>query len=306
MSIETLSIIAIVIIVGSLIVPFWKRLPVCYVIIITNMLLFFLVIGGHSFEEGKLIPSPSFSVVEDLGYAQAEFGHHPHSIITAMYVHGGVLHLMMNMLFLALIGAPFEERVGRRNFFIIYILSGIGASLFSGIFEPHIYGIGASGAIFGIMGAFALKYPDDEIPLFLVFIFLPRVPVYVAVFVYGGLETGYAAAGVQDGVGHMAHIGGLAFGVFMAAVVVKKKKEQYFDSLIFKTIADETEKEEYITIAQEIEKADEKDVRDAWIDEFFEKVGCPLCGKQELKMSKEGIGCDCGYVKRFDEIRIRD
>ena len=299
--------VAIVIIAASLVVPFWRRLPVCYVIIVTNMLLFFLMIGGHTVEEGKLIPTPSFSVVEDLGYAQSGFFRAPYTLVTALYVHGGVLHLMMNMLFLALLGVPFEDRVGHGNFFAIYIVSGIAGSLFSGIFEPDIYGIGASGAIFGVMGAFALKYPNDEIPFFLVFLFLPRVPVYVAAFVYGGIETAYAAADPDDGIGHMAHIGGLAFGAFLAALVIQPgKKERYFDSLIFKTIADETEREEYINIAMEIEQADEKDVRNAWIDEFFEKVRCPVCKRQDLKMDGQGIGCVCGYEKRFDEIKLRN
>ena len=276
-----------------------------YVIIITNMLLFFLLMADHSIEAGRLMATPSATVIDELGYAQTEAAGAPYTFITALYVHGNIIHLMMNMLFLALLGAPFEDRVGRKNFFLIYILGGIGGSLLAGIFDPNIHGIGASGAIFAIMGGFVLKYPEDEIPFFLVFIMLPRVPVYIAAFVYGSIEFAYAALDVEDGVGHIAHINGLVAGVFAAAMLMKPEKEKFFDSLIFKTIADETEKEEFMKIGMEIERADEKDVRNAWMDTFFEKVECPDCGNPTLKMSKAGIGCQCGYIKRFSEVKLR-
>lgn len=299
------SFVSLTIIIGSFILPFWKKLSVCHVVIITNFFLYFLMVGAHILSSGVVSDTPSRQVIEELGYSQSTFLQRPYTLLTALYVHGSVIHVMMNMLFLALIGAPFEDRVGAKLFFLIYILSGTAASLFSGIFTPNVYGIGASGAIFGIMGAFALKYPHDEIPFFLIFIFLPRVPVYIAVFTYGGIETAYAASGIQDGVGHMAHVGGLVAGIFLATAFLRKevKEEKYFDSIIFKEIADETKNEDYMRIAIEIEKADEEDVRNAWLEEFFEKVKCPRCTTGKLRMDKEGIKCGCGYLKRFKDFK---
>ncbi len=307
--VEILSLLSILIIVSSMVVPFRKRVSVCQVIVITNFLLFFLMILGHALEEGRLYPGPSSSMIRDLGYSQDGFFSAPWAIISSLYVHGHPLHIIMNMLFLFLLGFPLEQKLGPHKFFFIYILGGIGGNLISGLFDPAILGIGASGAVFAVMGAFAAKYPYDEVPLYLVIFFLQRVPVWLAVAVYGTIETLYVLTGVQDGVGHLAHMGGLASGVFLVNILplsVDGAREKYFDSLIFRTIAQETGKEEFIRIGDEIERADEKDIRSAWIDEFFEKVSCPSCGSPGLGMDRKGIGCrDCQYQKLFSEIKIR-
>ena len=304
---ETVSLLVMVIILVSLPLPFLKPFSACYTIIVTNMLVFFLIMGAHSIQAGTLQPFPSGGVVRDLGYVNGDLTAAPFTLLTALYIHGGIIHLIMNVLFLALLGGPFEDRIGKERFLVIYLLSGVGGSIIFGLTQSGVHGIGASGAIFGVMGAFAAKYPNDEIPFLLVFIFLPRVPVFFAFIIYGGMETAYAASGIQDGVGHFAHLGGLISGVVAAQILVKDQKaRQYFDSIIFKTIADETGKEELMKIGEEIEKADEKDVRNAWIEEFFEKVSCPSCGNTSLKMSRTGIGCQCGYLRKFSEFKVQE
>ena len=98
------------------------------------------------------------------------------TLFSSMFIHSGPLHLLMNMLILILMGLPFEERVGTRAFVKIYLISGVLGSLLTGLSAIHLgtneadsYHIGASGAVFGIMGAFAYLYPRDEIPMLLGF-----------------------------------------------------------------------------------------------------------------------------------------
>ena len=122
------------------------------------------------------------------------------TLLTAMFLHAGPLHLLMNMLVLLLLGAPFEERIGTRRLLIVFFVGGLLASLGSGLLalwqgQGGIH-IGASGAVFAVMGAFALLYPRDEIPMLLGPLFLPRVPVILAALARAGCAS-HRAAGLR-------------------------------------------------------------------------------------------------------------
>ena len=200
------------------------------------------------------------------------------TLLTAMFVHAGPLHLLMNMLVLLLLGAPFEERIGARRLLIVFFVGGLLASLGSGLLalwqgQDGIH-IGASGAVFAVMGAFALLYPRDEIPMLLGPLFLPRVPVILAALVFMGGETAYVAAGISDGVGHTAHAAGFVAGVFMAPLlrpqpfsVTKRASLEHLASL--------EGADEELRYAME---ADEPELRAAGLEKFLERAHCPECG----------------------------
>ncbi|SUZ99703.1 uncharacterized protein METZ01_LOCUS52557, partial [marine metagenome] len=199
------------------------------------------------------------------------------TLLTALFLHAGPLHLLMNMLVLLLLGAPFEERIGTRRLLIVFFAGGLLASLGSGLLalwqgQDSIH-IGASGAVFAVMGAFALLYPRDEIPMLLGPLFLPRVPVILAALVFMGGETAYVAAGISDGVGHTAHAAGFVAGVFMAPLlrpqpdtVAKMASLEHLSSL--------EGADEELRHAME---ADEPELRAAWLEKFLERAYCPEC-----------------------------
>ena len=96
------------------------------------------------------------------------------TLFSSMFMHGSPMHLLMNMLILILLGVPFEDRIGSKSFLRIYVISGLLGSLLTGIIsvwnqanDLETIHIGASGAVFGIMGAFVLLYPRLEIPMLL-------------------------------------------------------------------------------------------------------------------------------------------
>ena len=186
---------------------------ICNTIVLANFMVFMIYI----FANGDIYPSSA--LVQDTGFRGNHLvtGDRPYTLITHLYIHGSIMHILMNMLFLMLMGMPFEQKIGAKKFFMIYFGSGLGAALFTGMFDvlldgsvgfanPRIYGIGASGAIFGVMAAFAYRYPRDKIPMILFIMFLPEVQVYLAAMAYGLIETLYVFAGISDGTGHMAHI----------------------------------------------------------------------------------------------------
>ena len=173
----------------------------------------------------RISPQMGYDAFFELGFRSMylespEFG--LLTLISAMFMHGGPMHLLINMLILILLGVPFEDRIGSRAFLRIYLISGIIGSLVTGSISVwngtglETINIGASGAVFGIMGGFALLYPRDEIPMLLGPIFMHRVPVLLATLVFIGMETLYVGLGTEDGIGHGTHMASFIAGVFLA------------------------------------------------------------------------------------------
>ncbi|NOZ13016.1 MAG: rhomboid family intramembrane serine protease [Acidobacteria bacterium] len=155
------------------------------------------------------------------------------SLITSLFIHGGFLHLAGNMWFLWIFGDNVEDRLGHFRYFIFYILAGIFASLLHVAFFPDsvIPVIGASGAISGVLGAYAVFYPHARIRTFIfIFFFFTTIMVPAAVFIgiwiffqaiSGILSLGTAGGG---GVAWFAHLGGFLFGIYALRFFTGKKR----------------------------------------------------------------------------------
>lgn len=175
--------------------------PVTKALIIINAVVFFA--------EGSL-GSPIISVL-----ALWPFGPQfaPWQILTYAFVHGGLTHLVFNMFGVYMFGSDVERVWGGRRYLSYYLACALAAaasqlavSSLTGAYYPTI---GASGAVFGLLLAFASLFPNRMvIPLF------PPIPMRAPVFVtvYGALELVLGVTGSQAGVAHFAHLGGLAGG----------------------------------------------------------------------------------------------
>ena len=220
------------------------------------------------------------------------------TLISAMFMHGGPMHLLMNMLILILMGVPFEDRIGSRAFLRIYFISGIIGSLVTGSISVwngtglETINIGASGAVFGIMGGFALLYPRDEIPMLLGPIFMHRVPVLLATLVFIGMETLYVGLGTEDGIGHGTHMASFIAGVFLAPYFTSKKEVETNPEIGLERLvklSGITKKGNYEL--QMIKDSDEPELIDAWLEKFWELQECPDCGEP---VNMQGVCSDCG------------
>ena len=220
------------------------------------------------------------------------------TLISAMFMHGGPMHLLMNMLILILLGVPFEDRIGSRAFLRIYLISGIIGSLVTGSISVlngtglETINIGASGAVFGIMGGFALLYPRDEIPMLLGPIFMHRVPVLLATLVFIGMETLYVGLGTEDGIGHGTHMASFIAGVFLAPYFTSKKEVETNPEIGLERLvklSGITKKGNYEL--QMIKDSDEPELIDAWLEKFWELQECPDCGEP---VNMQGVCSDCG------------
>lgn len=287
-----LSAIVVLIIVFPLAYALIRKRSVCPYLILSNMIIFLLVMSfSFIFGHGVYV-----DVVKDLMFRTDSLTDYTkyYTFITHMFLHADALHILMNMLVLYLMGVPFEERVGTKNFVILYFITGIlGAitdSIISSYTGDHHGGIGASGAIFGIMGAFATLYPKDEIPMFLGFIFLQRVPVYLATIVLAVTETAYLFAAKVDNIGHLVHISSLVYGVFLSVLIVRdimEDNKKGFNSEALRILIKNEKTEE---IYKRIKDEEEMDVAEAWISHLVENCECPECGK---KLEKKGKIIKC-------------
>lgn len=137
---------------------------------------------------------------------------------TYMFLHsaGDPFHILINMLMLYMFGAELERTWGTRKFLNYYFLCGLGAGLCV-VFASYLFGgntlaptLGASGAIFGLLLAFGIVFADSTI---LVLFLFPMAAKY-AVMIYGFIELYFTLQSPGDGVSHIAHLGGMAFGYF--------------------------------------------------------------------------------------------
>lgn len=137
----------------------------------------------------------------------------PWQPLTYMFLHGGFLHLFFNMLMLWMFGAELETLWGSRRFLLYYVLCGLGAAAANLAISPLVGQagptVGASGAIYGVLIAFGLLFPDR--PIYLYFLLPVRAKYLMAVFI--GLELFYGVTGTTDGIAHFAHLGGAATGL---------------------------------------------------------------------------------------------
>ncbi len=128
----------------------------------------------------------------------------PWTLITYMFLHGGLGHIGFNMLALYFFGSRVELRLGSRHFILLYLFSGVVGGLLSLVFTPNAPIIGASGAIFGVSFAFAYFWPRDRIYVWGV---LP-IEARWLVILYAGIDIFGGFSGARTGVAHFAHLGG--------------------------------------------------------------------------------------------------
>jgi len=146
------------------------------------------------------------------------------ALVTCMFLHGGWLHILGNMLFLWVFGDNIEDTMGHLKYGAFYLLCGVGASLLQVVIDTdsRVPLVGASGAISGILAAYLVLYPRGKIRtlLFVGLPFIILIPAYLQIglwivmqFVNGFLSLGVRTAETGGGVAYFAHIGGFLAGV---------------------------------------------------------------------------------------------
>ena len=142
----------------------------------------------------------------------------PWQIVTSAFMHGSITHIAFNMFALYMFGGAIERTFGAREFTVYYFVCAVVASLLQlavlWFFPPSQYGptLGASGAIFGLLLAFGMLYPHEK--LMLMFLPIP-IPAWLFVTGYAVIELTMGVTGIEPGVAHFAHLGGMLGGIVL-------------------------------------------------------------------------------------------
>ena len=215
---------------------------ITFILICLNILIFFYQMGLDENVRASLIfdygfkPSHFFSNIYQADSQVAPL----FTIFTSMFLHGGILHLLGNMLFLWIYGNNIEDSMGSIKFLIFYLLCGFAAALLQAIIsiESSTPMIGASGAVSGVLSAYFLLFPKARVlTLVILFIFITfiRVPagILIGFWFLSQIVNAYFTDPNSPGVAWYAHIGGFLMGLFLIPFL-KKKKFKFFSSGTYK------------------------------------------------------------------------
>jgi membrane associated rhomboid family serine protease len=207
--------------------------PVVRHLLIINVLMYLgtMLMGDpeHALMD-TLIKNPSLDFSEWGRYQLAVFFptsdyFKPYQVVTHMFMHGNPTHLFFNMFALFMFGPPVEATFGPKRFFQYYLITGFGAYLLqiatNWVEMEHLGGspflanvpmVGASGAVFGLLAAYGILFPNNRIMLL-----FPPIPMKAKYFVliYAGLELFLGIGRFTEGIAHFAHVGGALFGFLL-------------------------------------------------------------------------------------------
>jgi len=199
---------------------------VTYFLIGLCVLVFFIQLSSNSYRTGELfytyglIPSVLMGIdmlPQDL-YAVPAFA----TIFSSMFMHGGFMHLIGNMLYMWIFADNIEDALGPKKFIIFYLLSGIGAAMSQVIMDinSQVPMIGASGAIGGVLGAYLINHPNARVLVLIPFGFFSQLIKIRALYVLGfwfvlQFLNSSLSSSQGGGVAYAAHIGGFVSGIIL-------------------------------------------------------------------------------------------
>ncbi|NOT11063.1 MAG: rhomboid family intramembrane serine protease [Methylococcaceae bacterium] len=156
------------------------------------------------------------------------------SFLTSLFLHGGWMHLIMNMWFMWIFGDNVEDRMGRVPFLIFYLSCGLIATALQWLYNPSLVipVVGASGAIAGVLGAYFVLYPMERVVLWLPVLFLPVI-IHIPAIAFLGLwviiqldsATSAILTGGVANVAWWAHLGGFVAGVLLYRFFIQPRKD---------------------------------------------------------------------------------
>jgi membrane associated rhomboid family serine protease len=158
------------------------------------------------------------------------------TLVTSMFLHGGWLHIIGNMLFLWIFGNNVEDALGHVRFMLFYLLCGVVAALLQGLTNTssEVPMIGASGAIAGVLGAYIVLHPHANVRVFvwiLILVRLINVPAWILLGLWFAMQlfSGLATPTAEGGVAFWAHVGGFAVGVALTPLLKSSQFKLFGD-----------------------------------------------------------------------------
>ena len=211
--------------------PTSRKPIVTYFIISLCVLIFLTQLSSQSYKTGQLFYSYGLIPSVLMGHNQLPMDLYAIpgwlTIFTSMFMHGGFMHLIGNMLYMWIFADNIEDNLGPLKFLIFYILAGIGAAMSQVFMDTHsqIPMVGASGAIGGVLGAYLINHPNAKVLVLIPFGFFSQLIKIRALYVLGfWFILQFISSG--GGVAYAAHIGGFVSGLILILFFNKKTKKK--------------------------------------------------------------------------------
>jgi len=216
---------------------------VTYALIAVNVMVFIYQMmnpeftNGYSYVPAEITQGRDLVGIYPVGGGRVQLAPGPWPIyltlISAMFMHGGLAHIGGNMLYLWIFGDNVEDLMGHVKFLIFYLLTGLLASMTQIFFGPNsmIPNLGASGAIAGVLGAYLVSFPHQSVKV-LMWGRIVEFPALIVVGLWGVLQfvSGFGqvtSAGNRGGVAYMAHVGGFVAGMVLVFLLRNKSPVRY-------------------------------------------------------------------------------
>lgn len=310
MTLHPISLLAVATILAALALAWSRRFLAVGALAVANIVIFVMALAAPQ----VLTLHGMLSVVQaDLALYAPNFVEEPVlaalQVLTSMFVHADFLHLFGNLLILLAFGLPFEERIGARRFLLVYLVGGLFGTFAQVLVrwpDPLLL-LGASGAIFGIIGGFAASYPNLVVPLpvpLVVITFFMRMRVWVGAILFAAMQLlllSFVAPSDGGGVAYFAHLGGLAGGILVGFTLVKGQAPAHRQPVAVDLEALSPFARDHGTAAaltQMRSNHDEPQIFQAWLDRFFRTASCPQCSHKVMPRHHGEIVCTQGH--RFD------
>ena len=211
--------------------PTSKKPIVTYFLIGLSVLIFIIQLSSQSYQTGQLFYSYGLIPSVLMGHKQLPMDLYSVpaylTIFTSMFMHGGFMHLIGNMLYMWIFADNIEDNLGPLKFLIFYLLAGIGAAMTQVLMDVNsqIPMVGASGAIGGVLGAYLINYPNARVLVLIPFGFFNQLIKIKALYVLGfWFILQFISSG--GGVAYAAHIGGFISGIILILFFNKKRKNK--------------------------------------------------------------------------------
>ena len=209
--------------------PTSRKPIVTYFIIGSCILIFVAQLSSQAYKTGQLFYSYGLIPSVLMGHNQLPMDLYAIpgwlTIFTSMFMHGGFMHLIGNMLYMWIFADNIEDNLGPKKFFIFYILAGVGAAMTQVFMDTHsqVPMVGASGAIGGVLGAYLINHPNARVLVLIPFGFFSQLIKIRALYVLGfWFILQFISSG--GGVAYAAHIGGFISGMILILFFNKKIK----------------------------------------------------------------------------------
>ena len=305
--------------IGPLVYAGWKGDSLALAMVLSLLLVHFVqyFLSALQHELFDFFPIDIFGLIPALSGEPSHF----HRMFTSAWLHADFIHVLGNILVIALAGVPLEQRLGAKRWVAVYFIGFIGGNVAWVLSHPDSFSpaIGASGAAFGILGAYMACWPEDKID-FPLLLLIRAWPVWLIAFIRLGIEilymyTNQSGTAGESNIAHMAHVGGFFLAYLVARPIAKGapspigdfgtsgKSSSLLDDIRKQATArmGDLHDDPWSSAGKSLEgraariltrlraEGDELETRRAWLEELSENTICPICDGEIVAIDDRGV-----------------